>query len=102
MVGTITPKRRIAVNFNNLSEDMQDAIRKEYPTGFTEKMMRIEKADGTFFYAVVYETDDTSYLVKIDVTIDGQAEDDEDKNYSDDDNIDGADEIADTEEDEEE
>ena len=56
---------------------------------------------GDFFYAVVYETDDTSYLVKIDVNIDDKTEEEEDKEYYNDE-IKGADEIIDTADDEDE
>jgi hypothetical protein len=66
-----------------------------YPLGFAEVMMRIDKPDGTFFYVVPYETADTYYLVKIDVKIDDGQDDDSDGFYDDDD-IKGADELADS------
>lgn len=57
-------------------------------------MQRIDKPDGSFFYVIPYETEDTNYLVKIDVKIDDGQEDDND-GYYDDDDIKGADELAD-------
>ena len=62
-------------------------------------MMRIDKGPGDFFYSVVFETEDTNYLVKIDVNVDGQIEDDDDKEYYNDE-IKGADELADRPDDE--
>ncbi len=92
-------KKRVVVSFHNLPEELQEAVKKKYPAGFTESMIRIDKGPGDFFYAVVYETEDTSYLVKIDVNIDNKVEEEEDKEYYNDD-IKGADEIIDTADDE--
>ena len=57
-------------------------------------MMRVDKPNGDFFYAVPFETDEISYLVKIDVKIDDMSDEDDDKDYYDDD-LKGADELAD-------
>lgn len=38
-------------------------------------MIRVDKPNGDFFYAVPYDTDEISYLVKIDVKIDDLSED---------------------------
>lgn len=85
-------KKRLVVSFNNLSPELQDSVRKAYPNGFTENMMRIDKGPGSFFYAVVFEADDANYLIKVDVNIDGKIEEDEDKEYYNDE-IKGAEEI---------
>ena len=95
MTTTKTAKKRIVTKLQNLSEELQEALRKQYPYGFTDHMIRIDKAPGDFFYAVMLETEDTSYLVKIDVNVDGQIEDDDDKDYFNDD-LKGAEELADT------
>ena len=58
-------------------------------------MIRIDKGQGNFFYAVVLETEDINYLVKVDVKID-DIEDEDEKDYFDDPEIGGADEIMDT------
>jgi hypothetical protein len=85
-------KKHSAVSFKNLSAEMQDAVKAKYPLGFTDAMIRIDKPNGDFFYAVPYETDDISYLIKIDVKIDDLSEDEDEKEYYDDD-IKGADEL---------
>ena len=89
-----TNKKRVVVKLQNMPEELQEEVRKQYPYGFTDHMMRIDKGPGDFFYAVVFETEDTNYLVKIDVNVDGQIEDDDDKEYYNDE-IKGADELAD-------
>ena len=66
-----------------------------YPRGFAEVMTRIDKPNGDFFYVVPYETDEVSYLVKIDVKIDDSTDDVDDDFYGDDE-LKGADEIQDT------
>ena len=58
-------------------------------------MTRIDKPNGDFFDVVPYETDEVSYLVKIDVKIDDSADDVEDDFYGDDE-LKGADEIQDS------
>lgn len=101
MAKEIKPKKRVVTKFANMDPELQSAVKKQYPFGFTDHMMRIEKGPGDFFYAVVYETEDISYLVKIDVNIDGNIEEEEDKDYYNDD-IKGAEEIADSSSDEDE
>ena len=94
-----TNKKRVVVKLQSMPEELQEEVRKQYPYGFTDHMMRIDKGPGDFFYAVVFETEDTNYLVKIDVNVDGQIEDDDDKEYYNDE-IKGADELADRPDDE--
>lgn len=94
-----TTKRRSVVSFANLSPELQEAVKALYPYGYTEAMMRIDKPNGEFFYAVPFETEEVSYLVKINVKIDDHIEEEDDKDYYNDD-LKGADELADSEEDE--
>lgn len=89
-------KKHIVTSFNNLPTEMQEAVRAFYPLGFTDAMMRIDKPNGDFFYAVPFDTEDTAYLVKIDVKIDDKAHEEDDKDYYDDD-LKGADELQDDE-----
>ena len=92
-------KRRSVVSFANLPEELQEEVKKLYPYGYNEAMMRIEKPNGEFFYAVPFETDEVSYLVKVTVKIDDHVDDEDDKDYYSDD-LKGADEFADNEEEE--
>ncbi len=63
-------KRRIVTSFQNLTPELQAEVKEKYPLGFTDAMMRIDKPNGDFFYAVPFETDEIAYLVKINVKID--------------------------------
>ena len=86
-------KKRLVVSFNNMAPELQEEVKAAYPTGYTDFMMRIEKPNGDFFFAVPFETEEISYLVKIEVKIDDVSSDDDDKDYYDDD-LKGADELA--------
>ena len=79
--------------------ELQEAVKAAYPLGYTDFMMRIDKPNGDFFFAVPFETEEISYLVKIDVKIDEAPTDDDDKDYYDDD-LKGADELANDDSDE--
>ena len=80
--------------FDTMMRELQEAVKQKYPLGFTEAMMRVDKPNGDFFYAVPFDTDEIAYMVKIDVKIDDNAQEDDDKDYYDDE-IKGADEIQD-------
>ena len=92
-------KKRLVTSFNNLPLELQEAVKAAYPLGYTDYMMRIDKPNGDFFFAVPFETEEISYLVKIDVKIDEAPTDDDDKDYYDDD-LKGADELANDDSDE--
>ena len=98
-MATKVVKRRSVVSFANLPEELQEEVKKLYPYGYNEAMMRIEKPNGDFFYAVPFETEEVSYLVKVTVKIDDHVDDNDDSDYYSDD-LKGADEFADSEEEE--
>lgn len=85
-------KKHIVTSFHNLAPELQDAVREKYPLGFTDAMIRVDKPNGDFFYAVPFDTADISYMIKVDVKIDDNSSDDDDKDYYDDE-IKGADEL---------
>lgn len=84
MVKAMANKKHLVASFHNLSPELQEEIKQKYPLGFTDAMIRVDKPNGDFFYAVPYDTDEISYLVKIDVKIDDLSEDEEEKEYYDD------------------
>ena len=92
IVKAMAIKIHLVASFHNLSPELQEEIKQKYPLGFTDAMIRVDKPNGDFFYAVPYDTDEISYLVKIDVKIDDLSEDEEEKEYYDDE-IKGADDI---------
>ena len=87
-------KKHIVTSLHNLSTELQDALKEKYPYGFTDAMMRVDKPNGDFFYAVPFDTEEVAYLVKIDVKIDDNAAEEDEKDYYDDE-LKGADEIQD-------
>ena len=89
----VISKKRLVTSFNNLPQELQEAVKELYPAGFLDAMMRVDKPNGDFFYAVPFETEEVSYLVKIDVKIDEISDEEDDKDYFDDE-IKGADEIS--------
>ena len=93
-------KKRLVTSFNNLAPELQEAVKAAYPLGYTDYMMRIDKPNGDFFFAVPFETEEISYLVKIDVKIDDMSHEEEDKDYYDDD-LKGADELTNDDSDDE-
>ncbi len=84
-------KRRLVTSFQNLPSDIQTQVKEFYPLGYTDAMMRIDKPNGDFFYAVPFETEEIFYLVKIDVKIDDSEKMEKDL-FSDD--IDEADQLG--------
>ena len=96
MASNQNTKKRVAISYKNLSPELLEELKNKYPNGWTDHMIRIDKSPADFFYAIMLETEDTSYLIKVDVKVDaaGQIEEDEDKEYYDDE-IKGAEDIAD-------
>jgi hypothetical protein len=74
-------KKRVVVSYKNLTPELQEEIKKQYPNGYTDSMLRVDKGPGDFFYAIMLETEEVSYLVKVDVKVDDQVEDEDDKDY---------------------
>lgn len=96
-------KKRVIMSYANLNPDLLEAFKSVYPHGYNDAMIRIDKPGGDFFYAVPLETEEISYLIKVDVRIDTKPEEDLDKDYygDEDGEISGADQIADAPDDEE-
>ncbi|MFA5713588.1 MAG: hypothetical protein WC960_05360 [Bacteroidales bacterium] len=66
-------KKRAVVSYANLSPELLAAFKEKYPRGYTDYMgevFKIDKPDGSFFYAISLEVPDAIYLVKVDVKID--------------------------------
>lgn len=68
-------KKKIIIHYNNLSPEVLDALREAYPDGHMHHIFKVTKPNNDFFYAVTLDTEDTSYLIKVDVKIDNITED---------------------------
>jgi hypothetical protein len=70
---TRSAKRRAVVSYANLSPELLAAFKDKYPRGYADYMgevFKVDKPDGSFFYAISLEVPDAIYLVKVDVKID--------------------------------
>ena len=66
-------KKRAVVSYANMSAELAAAFKEKYPKGYADYMgdlFKVDKPDGSFFYAISLEIPDAIYLVKIDVKID--------------------------------
>ena len=72
-----SPKKRAVISYENMSSELQDAFKEKYPLGYTDyagDLFKVDKPDGSFFYAVSLELPDALYLIKIKVKIDDYEE----------------------------
>ncbi|MBN2682702.1 MAG: hypothetical protein JXR58_09360 [Bacteroidales bacterium] len=76
-------KKRLIVSYKNLSPEVLKALKAKYPDGFTDHLIKINKNETEFFYAVSVETDDAIYLVKVDVEVKNVQNDDDDDSFPD-------------------
>lgn len=72
-------KKRVAISYANLTPELLSALKAKYPYGYTDEMIRIDKPNGDFFYAVVLETEEATYLVKVNVKIDSNPQEEIEK-----------------------
>ena len=77
---------------NNLPEGVLEAIHKKYPNGYADYVLKVPKGENDFFYAITVDTENTSYLVKVNVKIDSGVVNEEKETVDDDIEIDADDE----------
>lgn len=63
-------KKRVIIHYNNLPAEVLEALKQKYPDGHTHHIFKVTKPNNDFFHAVTVDTDDSSYLIKVDVKID--------------------------------
>src|SRR5579862_9795090 len=61
-------KKRIIKSLDNLSEDLRDLMRDQYPNGYEASITRITNAKNEPIFVFPLETDDSVYLVKVPAT----------------------------------
>ena len=71
-------RKKLIINYANVSPDLMEAIRKKYPLGWINNTIKVPMAGGAFFFAITIDTDDASYLIKVPVKIDTKSDKDED------------------------
>ncbi|MDR2652705.1 MAG: hypothetical protein LBC68_10415 [Prevotellaceae bacterium] len=72
-------KRRIVVNYNQLAPELIELLNERYPSGWRDYILKVEKGNGDFFHAIMLDTDDVSYLIKVSVKVDSDITDDIEK-----------------------
>src|SRR5258708_39303963 len=61
-------KKRVIKSLENLSEDLRDLMRDQYPNGYEASITRISNAKKEPIFVFPLETDDSVYLVKVPAT----------------------------------
>lgn len=77
-------KKRLVVSYKNCTAEVLEAIKKKYPNGYSDFVIKVQKPNNDFFYAITVDTVDASYLVKVDVKIDNLTEEEFEKEFGDD------------------
>ncbi len=73
-----TNRKKLIINYANVTPDLMEAIRKKYPLGWINNTIKVPMAGGAFFFAITLDTDEASYLIKVPVKIDTKSDKDED------------------------
>ncbi|PKP50363.1 MAG: hypothetical protein CVT94_01815 [Bacteroidetes bacterium HGW-Bacteroidetes-11] len=66
-------KKRLVVSYSNVTPEVLEAIRKKYPLGYSNHVIKVKTKGDDFFYAITVDTEDASYLIKVPVKIDTKA-----------------------------
>jgi hypothetical protein len=61
-------KKKVIKSLENLSEELKDLLRDQYPNGYESSITRITNAKKEPIFVFPLETDDATYLVKVPVT----------------------------------
>ncbi|NJN42056.1 MAG: hypothetical protein HC811_07385 [Flammeovirgaceae bacterium] len=61
-------KKRAIVSLDNLSGELKELVRKQYPAGYEGSITRIMNAKKEPIFVFPLETDEATYLVKIPAT----------------------------------
>jgi hypothetical protein len=67
-------KKRIIKSLENLSDELRDLIKKQYPNGYEAFITRITNARNEPIFVFPLETEDATYLVKIPATKNSEGE----------------------------
>jgi hypothetical protein len=61
-------KKKVIKSLENLSEELKELLRDQYPNGYESSITRITNAKKEPIFVFPLETDDATYLVKVPVT----------------------------------
>jgi hypothetical protein len=87
----MTAKKRAIVSYDKLSIEQKKGILKEFPDGYVNHMTQIKTPNGDMLDALIWETEETIYLVKFPKVVKAVIADDDEE-----DELDDIDDVADT------
>jgi hypothetical protein len=67
-------KKRVIKSLENLTDDLQELLKKQYPTGYEGSITRITNAKKEPIFVFPLETEDAIYLVKVPATKNSEGE----------------------------
>ena len=67
-------KKRIIKSLDNLSEELRNLLKKQYPLGYENSISRIKNAKNEPIFVFPLETEDTVFLIKVPVTKNSQGD----------------------------
>jgi hypothetical protein len=67
-------KKRVIKSLENLSEDLKELLRIQYPNGYEGSITRIINAKKEHIFVFPLETDDAIYLIKLPATKNSEGE----------------------------
>jgi len=75
-------KKRVIKSLEKIDNELKARLKRTYPDGFEDNLIRLTNAKNEPIFCVPLETDDTAYLIKVAVTknSDGEYELDEAEN----------------------
>ncbi|HEX8041344.1 MAG TPA: hypothetical protein VF490_19490 [Chryseosolibacter sp.] len=73
-------KKRVIKSLENLSEDLRDLMRDQYPNGYESSITRITNAKKEPIFVFPLETQDATYLIKVPATKNSEGEYDVESN----------------------
>ncbi|MFT7344417.1 MAG: hypothetical protein ACI9XP_001001 [Lentimonas sp.] len=71
-------KKRSIISYEDLNELQKKALRREYPEGYLQNLTQIKTPLGEMMDALIWERDETIYVVKFAKALRLSMEDDED------------------------
>ena len=60
-------KKRLVVSYENLPAGVIELVEKQYPEGWANHVMKVQTSKENFFFAILVDTEEISYLVKVKV-----------------------------------
>ncbi len=61
-------KKRIIKDYDQMPQEILLQLKDRFPQGYQEHLLRFNNASGEMISALPFETDDISYLVRMDIS----------------------------------